>query len=147
MPAQSRWPRIQLKRVVTDSCNLRSLTITRDRIWKEDVGFSFHIFIVAAVGLTFEMSGSAVMAALIIPPWLVSVLPAWKQHRWAKANPRKLWKLRPLEGEPSLRMRPMRLRGISADDPFRAFVRREILAAEAAELGERPDEAMGSISA
>ena len=111
------------------------------------MGFFFHIFMVSACALTFEMSGSVFVAALIIPPWLVSALPAWMQHRRAKANPRKLWKLRPLEGEPSLRMRPMRLRGISADDPFRAFVRREILAAEAAALDERSAEAASRVSA
>lgn len=52
--------------------------------------------------------------------------------RRRKTNPSKLWKLRPLEGKPSLRMKPMRLRGISPEVSFQEFVRREIFAAEEA---------------
>ena len=98
------------------------------------MGFFFHIFMAIACALVVWLGGSAFLAVLLVPPWIICQISVVESKRRQAETPRKLWTLRPLEGEASLRMRPMRLRGISADAPFREFVRREILVAEEAAL-------------
>jgi len=88
-------------------------------------------FVFLAILVSGISSGPIPIIGLLIS-WLAIGAVIEFNFRRRKANLRKLWKLRPLEGEPSLRMRPMRLRGISPEVSFQEFVRREILAAEEA---------------
>lgn len=91
-----------------------------------------HVYFLFLAILVAGISSGPIPVVGFLVSWLAvgTVIELNLIHR--KANPRKLWKLRPLEGEPSLRMRPMILRGISPEVSFQEFVRREILAAEEA---------------
>jgi len=88
--------------------------------------FLFLAILVAGIS-----SGPIPIIGLLIS-WLAIGAVIELNFRRRNTNPSKLWKLRPLEGEPSLRMKPIRLRGISSEAPFLDFVRREIFAAEEA---------------
>lgn len=99
------------------------------------MGVFFHIYMATACALVVWLGETILLALLFLPPWIVCQVSVVVSDRRQAEAPRKLWTLRPLGGgEASLRMRPMRLRGIKADAPFREFVRREILAAEEAAL-------------
>ena len=111
------------------------------------MGVFFHIYMATACALVIWLGEPAFLAVLLLPPWIVCQVSVVVSDRRQAEAPRKLWTLRPLEGEASLRMRPMRLRGIKADTPFRDFVRREILAAEEAALQPNPESADGRQSA